>query len=51
MSRMYLAAAGSGKTTFLLEKTSDKSKRYLYTTFTDENAENSSKNTDAYHRT
>ena len=40
MSRMYLAAAGSGKTTFLLEKTSDKSKRYLYTTFTDENAEN-----------
>lgn len=40
MSRMYLAAASSGKTTFLLEKTSDKSKRYLYTTFTDENAEN-----------
>lgn len=37
---MYLAAAGSGKTTFLLEKTSDKSKRYLYTTFTNENAEN-----------
>lgn len=39
-SRMYLAAAGSGKTTFLLEKTSDKSKRYLNITFTDENAEN-----------
>lgn len=40
MSRMYLAAAGSGKTTFLLKKTSDKSKRYLYTTFTNENAKN-----------
>jgi DNA helicase-2/ATP-dependent DNA helicase PcrA len=38
MSRMYLAAAGSGKTTFLLERVSDQSKRFLYTTFTDENA-------------
>lgn len=39
MSKMFLAAAGSGKTTFLIQMTSDKSKKYLYTTFTDENVE------------
>lgn len=39
MTRMYLAAAGSGKTTFLLQTASNRNKRYLYTTFTDENAE------------
>lgn len=39
MSKIYLAAAGSGKTTFLLRKVSDQSKRFLYTTFTDENAD------------
>lgn len=39
MSRMYLAAAGSGKTTFLLDMVADKSLRYLYTTFTNENSD------------
>ncbi len=39
MPRMYLAAAGSGKTTFLLNMAAESSHRFLYTTFTDENAD------------
>lgn len=38
-SRLYLAAAGSGKTTFLVNMLTESGKRILYTTFTDENAE------------
>ena len=38
-SKIYLAAAGSGKTTFLVDLLSNQDARILYTTFTDENAE------------
>ena len=38
-SKIYLAAAGSGKTTFLVNLLSNQDARILYTTFTDENAE------------
>ena len=37
-SKIYLAAAGSGKTTFLINSLSNADQRILYTTFTDENA-------------
>ena len=37
-SKIYLAAAGSGKTTFLINSLSDADQKILYTTFTDENS-------------
>lgn len=38
-SKIYLAAAGSGKTTFLIDYLSGSDQKILYTTFTDENTE------------